>query len=263
VTARIASNDLLQALLRDDPMDLEAVELVMDVLGIAAAKVLLEELTESRSRRTRRAVLDRIVALGPEVAALAERRLREDSRWFVQRNMLIVLRSTDCTLPQSVIERFVSHQEVRVRREALLIMLADPTTRTQAISRGLADEDRNVLRVTLQEARGSFPDAAVAVLAKRLTEGEMPPEFRVPALQLLSGSKSVLALSALLHFAQAGTNLIGRPKLAPKSAEMIAALEGLARTWPAESRARRLVGAARKSRDSSILAAVADPAEAS
>jgi hypothetical protein len=262
VSARIASNELLQTLLREEPMDLEAVGLVLDVLGIAAAKVLIEELTESRSRRTRRAVLDRIVALGPEVASLAERRLREDSRWFVQRNMLLVLRSTNCALPQNVIERFVSHQEARVRREALLIMIADPATRVQGLCRGLADADRNILRVMLQEARGSFPDAAVPVLAKRLTEGEILPEFRVPALELLSGSKSVLALSALLHFAQAGTNMIGRPKLAPKSAEMLAALEGLARRWPTEARARRLVAAARKSRDGSVQDAVADPVEA-
>lgn len=262
VTTRIASNDLLQSLLREDPVDLEAVELVINALGTAAARVLLEELTESRSRRTRRAVLDHIVALGPDVAALAERRLREDRRWFVQRNMLLVLRSTNCKLPENVIERFVSHQEARVRREALLIMVAEPASRTRGLCRGLADTDRNVVRVMLQEARASFPDAAVPVLSKGLTEGELLPEFRVPALQLLSGSKSVLALNALLHFAQAGTNLIGRPKLAPRSAEMIAALEGLARSWPAEARARRLVEAARTSRDASVRAAVADPAGA-
>jgi hypothetical protein len=78
----------------------------------------------------------------------------------------------------------------------------------------------------------------------------------VVALQLLGRSNSTLALDALLYYAQAGTNLLGKPRLANKSPELLAALGSLARTWSNERRARALIDAATHSRDEQILAAI-------
>jgi len=104
-------------------------------------------------------------------------------------------------------------------------------------------------------ARDGLPDVAVPVLAKRILDQDFPPEFRVPSIQLLGRSKSVLALDALLKFVVGGSTLLGKPKLAAKSPEMLAAVKGLARTWPAERRAKVLLELAAASKDSQIIAA--------
>jgi hypothetical protein len=96
-------------------------------------------------------------------------------------------------------------------------------------------------------------------LSKRLVEPDFPPEFRVLAINLLGKSGSVLALEALLHFAQGGKTLLGKPRLAGKSPEMLAALGALARAWPAERRTVVLLEQAKKSRDADVSGAVEVP----
>jgi hypothetical protein len=83
--------------------------------------------------------------------------------------------------------------------------------------------------------------------------------LRVPAVQLLGRSKSVLALDALLNYVDGGTTLFGKQKLAPKSPEMLAALKGLARTWPTDRRARAILNLAIASKDADTIAAAEPP----
>jgi hypothetical protein len=66
----------------------------------------------------------------------------------------------------------------------------------------------------------------------------------------------MLALEALLRFVMGGTSLWGKPKLAPKSPEMLIALSGLARAWPNERRASVLIALAQESKDPDIAKAV-------
>jgi hypothetical protein len=256
ITKRIASPAALTAILEEEPLDLELLDILLRPMGIAAAKPLLAALAESRSRATRRAVLDRLATLGPDIAALVEARLR-DSRWFVLRNMLMVLREAECKVASRTVNRFVHHTDARVRREAILLLLRNPESADEALLAGLKDPDRNVLRASLQSARSRMPEVAVPVLAQRVVEDmEFPPEFRVMALHVLGRAGSTLALDALLVFAQGGKSLIGKPKLAHKSPEMLAALGGLARSWGHDRRARALIDAAARSRDQQISAAV-------
>jgi len=251
IRTRVATLAALARLLAEDPVDFETVDVVVAGLGIAAAKALIEATAESTSRVTRRGAFERLVRLGPDIAPLIEPRLL-DSRWFVVRNMIALLREARAAADVASVGRFTTHPDARVRREALLLLLGHAETRDHAICEALKDADRHVLRVGLQAARGGLPDAAVPTLTRRLTSGEFPPEFRVLALHLLGRTPSTLALDALLHFVQAGHSLVGRPKLAPKSAEMLAALSSLARRWPRERRAAPLLAAAAKSRDAQV-----------
>ena len=255
ITDHVATPARLTMLLAEDPIDMDAVDAFVGRMGVNAVRPLLDQLVEARHRGTRRELMDRLVKIGPDIGPFVRERI-DDSRWYVVRNMISLLREAGCTLEDLPIERFRAHEDARVRRETLQLQLENPRTREAALGEALRDADRNVLRTALQAARTSLPESAVPVLAKRLADATFPPEFRVMSLYLLGRSGSVLALDTLLAFAQGGSSLFGKPKLAPKSPEMLAALGGLARSWPNERRASVLIELARKSKDDQILNAL-------
>jgi hypothetical protein len=73
---------------------------------------------------------------------------------------------------------------------------------------------------------------------------------------LLGGLRNAVALDALLRTASAGKTFLGKPKLAPKSAESLAALQVLASTWRQDPRAAALLARAQKAEDPDVRAAV-------
>jgi hypothetical protein len=180
----------------------------------------------------------------------------EDERWYVVRNMIALLREAGCSVDDVPVERFRAHNDARVRRETLQLQLENPSTRDAALVEALADNDKHVLRTALQAARSDLPESAVSILARRVMDSAFPPEFRVISLFLLGRSGSIHALDTLLAFVAGGKTLFGKPKLAPKSPEMLAALGGLARSWPNEKRASALLELARESKDDQIINAL-------
>jgi hypothetical protein len=254
IMKRIATAEELARLVEHEPIDEEAIDAFLHGLGVAAARVLLEALVESRSRAVRKVLLERLAGFGPQIQPLVEGRLR-DNRWFVQRNMLALLRACSCRPDPSLATRFLQNSDERVRREAVLWCLQSQETRDRAIVEGLKDASSDVLRPVLQAARAGLPQSAVPVLAKRVLESDFPPGFRVLALSLLGRSGNALALEALLHFASTGRTLLGKPRLASKSPEMLAAVTALARTWRADRRAGGILEQAVRSRDAQVVAA--------
>ncbi|CAN5794872.1 hypothetical protein BH23GEM10_BH23GEM10_14060 [soil metagenome] len=255
ITDQIATPARLTMLLKEEPIDFEIIDRIVARMGVTAARPLVDELVEARQRSTRRAIMDRLVTIGPGIAPVVAERL-DDPRWFVVRNMISLLREAGCEVDALPMEQFRTHEDGRVRRETLQLQLENAATRDAALVQALRDTDRHVLRTALQAARSSLPDAAVEVLAERVTDADFPPEFRVMALFLLGRSGSISALDTLIAFAQGGSSLFGKPKLAPKTPEMLAALGGLARSWPNERRATVLIEIARKTKDPQILNAL-------
>jgi acyl CoA:acetate/3-ketoacid CoA transferase alpha subunit len=169
--------------------------------------------------------------------------------------MIALLRAAECRPGTALATRFLQNPDERIRREAVLWCLDTPETRERAIIEGLRDSSSDVLRPALQAARSGLPHSAVPVLAKRVLDTDFPPGFRVLALSLLGRSGNVLALEALLHFAASGRTLLGRPRLAGKSPEMIAAVTALARTWRADRHASGILQQALRSRDPQVVTA--------
>jgi len=231
-------------------------------MGEGATSPLIDAIAEAKSRVTRRAILDRLIAIGPSVGTLVTDRLRADQRWYVQRNMLTVLREAKCGLDQVQLDKYVGHGDARVRREATQLIMQNPAQRERALAAALRDSDVGMLKIGLKEARESMPESVIPILAKRVVDPAFPPEFRTSALQLLARSNSLVALDVLLRFVSGGTSLLGKTKLAPKTPEMLIALSGLARAWPTEKRAASLLAVARDSKDPQIAqAASARPVE--
>ncbi|HEX6694317.1 MAG TPA: hypothetical protein VF035_06480 [Longimicrobiales bacterium] len=255
LTARLATPARLAALLREGEIDFAAVDLMIAHLDREAVGPLLDALVNAQGRGTRRALMDRLVRLGPDIASQVLNRLG-DARWFVVRNMISLLRETEADVPASALDPFVTHNDARVRREVLQLRMEREDTRAAALTAAVRDHDKSVLRTALQTARGGLPAAAVAILAQRVAEPDFPPEFRVMSLYLLGRTRDPAARTALLSFAGGGRSLFGKAKLAPKSPEMLAALSGLARSWPTDPHARDLLDVAAKSKDDQILNAL-------
>jgi hypothetical protein len=80
-------------------------------------------------------------------------------------------------------------------------------------------------------------------------------ELRVLAIKVLGRVKNTVALSALLDLVDGGTNWLGRPKLAGRSLELLAALMALAAGWRNDVRASVLLALAAASNDPDVRGA--------
>jgi hypothetical protein len=242
-------------MLREQPIDWSGADALIGQLGANAARLLIEQLVFADTRALRRSIMDRLVRIGPEIRAAVLDRIT-DERWYVVRNMVVLLREARCAVDSSLMERLTLHSEPRVRREVLLLRLEQAEGRDRAISDGLRDSDKQVLRTVLHAAGSTLPPSGALVLARRLSESMFPAELRAISLILLGRSNTPAALEALLRVADGGRTLLGRTQLAPRSPELIAALTGLARSWPREPRALEFLRLASKTSDPEIQAAI-------
>jgi hypothetical protein len=227
----LASPEQLRSALREIPIDFALIDQLVPRLRLAAADPLLDALEASPSRAVRRKLLDLLVQIGAEAAALIEARL-PDERWFVVRNMLMLI--ADLGVPHVDLgTAYARHADARVRREAIRILTAVPSSRERAICAGLDDSDERVFRVALQAASERCPLSAVAILQRRLGESTLDAELSSRAIAVMASVRTTEVLEWLMERA-AGTarhGLFGRPRLAPKSPTMLAALNGLASHW--------------------------------
>ena len=260
ITEQIATLPRLTLLLREQPIDWGATDALIAQLGTNAARPLVDQLILADARAVRRAIMDRLVRLGPDIRSVALDHIN-DERWFVVRNMVVLLREAGCFVEPVLGDTLATHPEARVRREALLLRLERTGARERALTDALRDADKQVLRTALHAAGSSLPPGAVLVLARRLAEPGFPPELRPPALALLGRSNAPAALEALLRVVDGGRTLLGRMQLAPKTPELLAALTGLARSWQQDPRAREFLRLAGRTGDPEIFAAARPPAE--
>jgi hypothetical protein len=226
---QLASPDQLRTALREVPVDFGLVEKLVARLRLAAAAPLLDALEASPSRQVRRKLLDLITPLGPEAITIIAGRL-PDERWFVVRNMLMLVADIGTTCPDIALP-YARHADPRVRREALRVLAGIPATRERAICAGLDDVDEKVVRTALQAASEHCPLSAVAILQRRVTEGTLDAELSSLAVGVVASVRGKDVLEWLMERAAGGHGFFGRPKLALKSPTMLAALSGLAHHW--------------------------------
>jgi hypothetical protein len=255
----LATAEQVSRLLARDNIDFHALNLIFDRMDPATlAPLLLPALTESESRSTRVAVFKRLATMAlPIVEPLIVRSLSDD-RWYVQRNLLALLNEMGVYSEAVSPVAFVRHEDPRVRREALELWMRSPHERDRALCVALADQDERALRVALAEAQKGVPAEAVPLIARRALE-PLPPDLRGALLRLLQGQKHPAAFAALMRSASAGRTLFGRHRLAPRSAETLAALTVLAGTWATDSKATALLARARRAADPEVRAAAQTP----
>jgi hypothetical protein len=251
---RVATPAVIGKLCAAQPPDFRSLDELLPRLDAAALEPLIETLITSDSRAIRRGLLDRLSRVAERVTESIVRNLG-DERWYVKRNMLVLLDNVPQLPDQVAPARHAQHADARVRREALKLRLKLPAERDEAITLGIRDADDQVARLALMAAQQHCPISAVGPIAARLAAPSSDAELRVLAIRALGRSGSPEALRLLLSFTDGGKTWFGRPRLRAKTPELVAALLALSMGWARDPRARAIIELAARAHDPEIRAA--------
>jgi HEAT repeat protein len=219
----------------------------MEVLGAAAAHSFLLALAEEPDKSRRRRLLELVVSFGPAIAGPARERLT-DSRWYVVRNMIVILQRVGDHAAMPEIRMCANHPDLRVRLEAIKWMLAyDTGMPRELLNKAINDPDPKVAEAAVSLA-GSYgikealePLVAIVAGLDLLRKRE---SIRLKALKALGELGDPAALVHLERFfTREWLPLVSK-------AERRAAYRSL-QSYPVEARAG-LVARGMESRDAEI-----------
>ena len=253
--ARLTQPMAIGAIASREPLDEASLDYLMPALSIEGYGTLLDVLAASRSRVTRRKLLERLATTPLDVAPLVASRL-EDDRWYVQRNMLLLLARVGRVPDGFPLARWTAHADARLRAEALRLQMALPGQRELGLRAAFNDADPSVVRVGIAAVQQGCPPRVLPFLTGLARGERVPEDLRLLAVQALGNTQDAAALEALLALADGGRTLLGRQKLAAKTAVVLAALRALAAGWRTHPKAAPLVALAVASTDDDVRKAV-------
>lgn len=252
----IATPEQLRSQLAFDPLPLGALQRLVTRMGAAAAGPVLDALEAAADER----VVERLVGLleraGAGVGPVVLERL-PGMRWPLVRPLLALLGKHpewECGYSPSP---FLVHPDAAVRREALRQLLRAPATRDVAIVRALADAEEQNVRLGLGAAMTGCPRDAAALLRVRADDATLSPDLRALGVRALASHRAPDTPAWLAARVLRTGRVLKRPVLAPKTPEMLAALEGLAAHWREDRAAHEALAVAAESADPEIRAAIA------
>ena len=249
---RVTAPGVVRQLTAGDPPDFLTLDRLLPRLQMGAFEPLLDALAISGSRTTRRGLLDRLTRAPRELGPVIVTRLAGDLPWYVTRNLLLILDGLPALPAGFSAAAFIAHADSRVRREAVKVSLKVPAERERALLGALRDPDPRTVRLSLTAVLDDCPPSALARVTELAGDGAIPSELRVLAIKVLGRAGNTAALTALLELVDGGTNWLGRPKLATRSLELLAALMALAAGWRNDMRAAGLLALAATSNDPDI-----------
>lgn len=252
--ARLTQPTTINAIASQEPLDEASLDYLMPSLPIEGYGTLLDIIASSRNRITRRKLLDRVIATPLDVVPLVVSRL-EDERWYVQRNMLVVLGRLGRVPEGFPLARWTTHPDSRLRAEALRLQMS-LGQREVALKAAFSDADPRVVRVGIMLVQQGCPPRVLPFLAGIAHGERVPEDLRLLAVQALGQTRERGALDALVAIADGGRSLFGRQRLAPKSAVVLAALRALSGAWRKDPKAEVLLGLAAVSNDDDFREAV-------
>jgi hypothetical protein len=257
IRKRIATPEHFRELLASPSLDAARLQDFARRVGKPAIIALLDALVEADSRAARRRLLDILATLGDDIGPAIVERLTPRAPWYVIRNLLILVGHLSEWPAGFSATAFAVHSDVRVRREALRLMLRRRESRAAGILAAIADNDAALARLGLDAAIKHCPSNVCARIVQRLESDAFPPELELAAVQAIATSGQAAALTCLLGLASVRTRWLKRERIAPKSPVVLAALAALATHWNTDPRAVALVARAARSSDRDIRAVVA------
>ena len=244
---RIATEERLRIELgREAPAHAD-VAILAAHLGPAAAEPLLDALERAVTRSNRAALLKHILALGPGCAAAAAARL-PSAPWYLQRNILVLIGQWRAWPEGFSPLPYATGGDVRVRREAVKLLLAADEHRAATIVAALADRDDVIVTLALGAAVDACPEEALPLVRQLVTAPGRDAAVRAQAVRVLARAGGPEAVELLVMLARTRRRWLRQP-LAPRSPAMLAAIAGLAQHWPDEPRAAAVLRDAMHHRD--------------
>jgi hypothetical protein len=256
---QVTAPDVIRRMAAPEPPDFGTLDRILPRMPPPAFEPLLDALAASESRTTRRGLLDRLARAPQELSGLVLARLAGSAPWYVIRNLLVVLDSLPALPEGFSAAPFAAHEDPRVRREALKLMLKLPAERERALLGALRDPDARTARLALGSALENCPMSALPLVTEIARDATAASELRVMAIKVLGRTTSPTALTTLLGLTYGGTNWRGRPKLPARSLELVAAVMALASGWVTDARARAVLALAAASNDPDVRNASAPP----
>jgi len=193
----------------------EQVGLLIQVIGRPFLDPLLDRLAEEETMSLRRFMMDRVLAFGEAARPALLERLA-DSRWYVLRNIIVMLRTLAPGQETDRLRPLLKHANAKVRQEVLksLLLGGDPIAQRQ-VMRDLDSADRETQLAALSLVdRSSPPEMTAKLVQLLLTGGYSPVEYELkaacvqalaetgrpealPELTKVLGSRSLLAFKTL------------------------------------------------------------------
>lgn len=262
ILTRLTMPESIARLVEREPVDAASLEQLLPLLSVDSLRVLVNALANTEHRRTRRKLLDLLTSAEADVTPLAIERLG-DERWFVQRNMLVLLQARGNLPPDFSAAMWATHPDQRVAYEAIRLQVTIPRERLQAIRAALTAEDPRTVRLGLAALRGGCPADVLDLVVAVANDTRASEEHRTLAVQALGcvepPTRDSSVLEALLATVDGGTTLFGRQRLAPPTSRVLSALATLNAQWSGDARAAELIELARASEFPDVRRAVGVP----
>ena len=138
-------------------------------------------------------------------------------------------------------------------------MLRDRVRRPDALKRALEAPDPPTVRLGIMAAADGCPPNIAPMLLQRIHSGGLDPQLRAVAIRAVASVDNPNVIACLLGLTQVkGRFGMGR-KLAPKSPELLAALQGLAAHWPYHAEASKVLDLTQRNKDPEIRKAGTPP----
>lgn len=220
---------LLGQLLRTADPDWGLVERIARHQPAAAVEPLLDALGRAEERTVRRRLLDLLGGLGAAAEPTLVGRLA-NAPWYLARNILSALGQLPALSEPAPVLAMLEHPELRVRQEALKVLVRQAATREDAVVTALDSGEPALVRTALAALDGECPPRIVAPLLGLLVEAD--DETRLHAIRLLEEVENPLVVGPLLALVRTRGGLLRRWRLLPPTPVMLAALGLLVRRWP-------------------------------
>ena len=254
----VATEDHLRTLLEDAPVQSRAASWLVQHLGMVAAEPLLDALAVAESRARRRSLLDQLGSLGSAIGAAVVARL-PDAPWYLQRNLLVLLEPMD-ELPEGFSATpYAAHSDARVRRQAVRLLLKQPSERAAAVRAALRDPDDQIVRLALANALDRCPAGALTIIMERLATHSLDAELELLAIRVVGSVSDPAAMDCLLECVVKSRGWFRGGGLAGGSPRVLVALTGLATRWADDARVAAVLARAARHPDPAVRAAAARP----
>ena len=246
--ARLRRPEAIRVLLQQSPVDFDAVVRLQPFMEVEHYGVLLDALAGADDRPTRRKLLDFLAHATIDLGPLIVARLG-DERWFVERNLLVLLERRGPLPDRFSPARWTLHPDVRVRREAIRLQLRVPSERSRAVRAALEDKNPGLVHSGLAAVQQECPGELVDVVAAVALHGAVSDQLRVLAAHALGRCNDRRALPVLLQLTEGGRTLLGRRRLSTRSPVTLAAIEALAAGWSSDDHAATILRVAAEAED--------------
>jgi hypothetical protein len=258
ITEHLLEPETVRRVLLGEPIEVDGAQQMLQRCELPQAEAILDVLAISESEATRRLLLDRLRELGESVRDLLIARL-PGAPWYTQRHLLSLLADQPNPPDDLAFDAYTHHEEAALRLEAYRLMTRLPARREAAIHDALSDKDPRVIRGALELAAAGMARRTHPRLLQLVEQADEGSDVRIRGIPLLVHLTLPGARDLLLSITRRrkGAFMFRRWVLAPRSAEMLAALRVLAVRWATDPEAKRVLALGASSGDPHVVAAAA------